>query len=208
MAALKASDGMTSGASRTGASSGPGGAGFPTDVKLRAKADVVIVNAAECEPLLHKDKELILHESRAMLAGLRTAMERVGARPGGRRHQGEVRGRHPGARGASVPGDVTIHPLRDTYPAGDEFVLVYDVTGRVIPPGGLPLDVGALVINVETLVNLGHARPVTHKYLTVAGAVARPCTLRVPVGVSLGEVVIAAAAGPRSRDRRCWSAAP
>jgi Na+-translocating ferredoxin:NAD+ oxidoreductase RnfC subunit len=52
--------------------------------------------------------------------------------------------------------------------------------------------VGALVCNVETLVNVGLARPVTHKYLTVAGAVARPCTLRVPLGISLGEVVAAA----------------
>ena len=60
---------------------------------------------------------------------------------------------------------------RDTYPAGDEFVLVYDVIGRVIPPGGLPRDVGAVVVNVETLVNIGRGRPVTHKYLTVAGAV-------------------------------------
>ena len=170
---------------------GAGGAGFPIEVKLRAKADLVIVNAAECEPLLHKDKELILHESRAMLAGLRTAMERVGASRAvvgiKEKYEEVIR-----SLAAELPGDVTIQPLRDTYPAGDEFVLVYDVTGRVIPPGGLPLDVGALVNNVETLVNVGRARPVTHKYLTVAGAVARPCTLRVPLGVSLGEVVTAA----------------
>jgi Na+-translocating ferredoxin:NAD+ oxidoreductase RnfC subunit len=170
---------------------GAGGAGFPTEVKLRAKADLVIVNAAECEPLLHKDKELIRHESRAMLAGLRTAMERVGASRGvvgiKEKYEDVIRALAP-----ELPNDVTIRPLRDTYPAGDEFVLVFDVTGRVIPPGGLPLDVGALVNNVETLVNLGLARPVTHKYLTVAGAVARPCTLRVPLGVSLGEVVGAA----------------
>jgi Na+-translocating ferredoxin:NAD+ oxidoreductase RnfC subunit len=170
---------------------GAGGAGFPTGVKLRAKAELVIVNAAECEPLLHKDKELVLHEGRAMLAGLRTAMERVGAKRavvGVKEKYDEV----IRALAEEVPGDVQVHPLRDTYPAGDEFVLVYDVTGRVIPPGGLPLDVGVLVQNVETLVNLGLARPVTHKYLTVAGAVARPCTLRVPLGVSLGAVVAAA----------------
>jgi Na+-translocating ferredoxin:NAD+ oxidoreductase RnfC subunit len=170
---------------------GAGGAGFPTEVKLRARADLVIVNAAECEPLLHKDKELILHENRAMLSGLRTAMERVGASRAvvgiKEKYEEVIR-----VLGAEIRGDVTIHPLSDTYPAGDEFVLVYDVTGRVIPPGGLPLDVGTLVNNVETLVNVGLARPVTHKYLTIAGAVARPCTLRVPVGLSLGEVVTAA----------------
>jgi Na+-translocating ferredoxin:NAD+ oxidoreductase RnfC subunit len=170
---------------------GAGGAGFPTEVKLRSRAEVVIVNAAECEPLLHKDKELILHESRAMLAGLRTVMDRVGASRAvvgvKEKYEEVIR-----ALAAEIPGDVAIQPLRDTYPAGDEFVLVHDVTGRVIPPGGLPLDVGALVNNVETLVNLGLARPVTHKYLTVAGAVARPCTLRVPLGISLGEIVAAA----------------
>ena len=85
-----------------------------------------------------------------------------------------------------------ICPLRDVYPAGDEFVLVYDVTGRVIPPGGLPLDVGAVVSNVETLINIARNRPVTHKYLTVAGAVAEPVTLHVPVGMAIGEVIAAA----------------
>jgi Na+-translocating ferredoxin:NAD+ oxidoreductase RnfC subunit len=81
-----------------------------------------------------------------------------------------------------LPPGVRIFPLTDTYPAGDEFLMVHDITGRVIPPGGLPRDVGTVVCNVETLVNIGEDRPVTHKYLTVAGAVARPVTLRVPVG--------------------------
>ncbi len=91
-----------------------------------------------------------------------------------------------------LPAGVRTFPLSDTYPAGDEFILVHDVTGRVIPPGGLPRDVGALVVNVETLVNVGLGRPVTHKFLTVAGAVKEPVTLRVPVGTSIGEVIAAA----------------
>ena len=135
---------------------GAGGAGFPADVKLKARAEVVIVNAAECEPLLHKDKELILHESRAMLAGLRMAMERVEASRAvvgiKEKYADVIR-----ALSTELPGDVKVQPLTDTYPAGDEFILVYDVLGRVIPPGGLPLHVGAVVNNVETLVNLGHA---------------------------------------------------
>ena len=61
---------------------GAGGAGFPTAVKLQRQAETYIVNAAECEPLLHKDKELLLHYGAEMLAGLRTAMDRVGARRG------------------------------------------------------------------------------------------------------------------------------
>ncbi|HOM17090.1 MAG TPA: proline reductase-associated electron transfer protein PrdC, partial [Thermoguttaceae bacterium] len=59
---------------------GAGGAGFPTHVKLTAQADTVLLNAAECEPLLHKDKELLRHETDAVLAGLAAAMELVGAR--------------------------------------------------------------------------------------------------------------------------------
>ena len=76
------------------------------------------------------------------------------------------------------------------------------VTGRVIPPGGLPKDVDAAVANVETLMNIGLDRPVTHKYLTVAGAVANPVTLRVPVGISIGEVIEAAGGADRPRFRR------
>jgi cobalamin reductase len=173
---------------------GAGGGGFPTEVKLRTPVPLVIVNGAECEPLLHKDKELLRHESASMLAGLRIVMDRVGAREGvvGVKHKyDEV----IASLRTGLPAGVRVVPLSDTYPAGDEFILVHDVTGRVIPPGGLPRDVGAVVVNVETLVNVGLGRPVTHKYLTVAGAVRDPVTLRVPVGVSVGEV-IAAAGGP------------
>jgi Na+-translocating ferredoxin:NAD+ oxidoreductase RnfC subunit len=170
---------------------GAGGAGFPTAAKLRRQAETYIVNAAECEPLLHKDKELLLHHSAEMLAGLRTAMERVGARHGiigiKEKYDDVIRTLAP-----LLANDLEICPLRDVYPAGDEFILVFDVTGRVIPPGGLPLDVGVVVSNVETLVNVARNRPVTHKYLTVAGAVADPVTLHVPVGMAIGEVVAAA----------------
>ncbi|MCX6616373.1 MAG: SLBB domain-containing protein [Acidobacteria bacterium] len=170
---------------------GAGGAGFPAAVKLRAKAEVVIVNGAECEPLLHKDKELMLHHGAEMLRGLRAAMARAGALQAvvgiKEKDQAVIQAITP-----QLPAGVRVFPLSDTYPAGDEFLLVYDVTGRVIPPGGLPLNVGAVVLNVETLVNIGRNRPVTHKYLTVAGAVKEPVTLRVPVGISLGEVIQAA----------------
>jgi Na+-translocating ferredoxin:NAD+ oxidoreductase RnfC subunit len=173
---------------------GAGGAGFPTDVKLRARAELVIVNGAECEPLLHKDKELIRSHLAEMLSGLRLAMELAGARHAvvgiKEKYEDVIR-----SVAAAAPNDVSVHALSDTYPAGDEFVLVYDVTGRVIPPGRLPLDVGAVVCNVETLVNLGLRRPVTHKYLTVAGAVAKPRTFRAAVGTPIGDLV-AAAGGP------------
>jgi Na+-translocating ferredoxin:NAD+ oxidoreductase RnfC subunit len=170
---------------------GAGGAGFPTAEKLKTRVPVVIVNGAECEPLLHKDKELLHHLAGPMLVGLQAAMALVGAASGiigiKEKYTDVIDGLAP-----SLPPGIRILPLRDTYPAGDEFLLVYDAVGRVIPPGGLPKDVGAVVANVETLVNIGLDRPVTHKYLTVAGAVRTPVTLRVPIGASIGEVIEAA----------------
>jgi len=170
---------------------GAGGGGFPAAVKLSGRAPTLLVNAAECEPLLHKDKELLVHCREEFFAGLREAMERIGASAGiigiKEKYGGLI-----GSLEGELPPKVSIHPLPDVYPAGDEFVLVHEVTGKAIPPGGLPRDVGVVVCNVETLVNIGIGRPVTDKFLTVAGAVRRPATLRVPVGVSFGECMDAA----------------
>jgi Na+-translocating ferredoxin:NAD+ oxidoreductase RnfC subunit len=170
---------------------GAGGAGFPTAVKLRTPVPTLLVNAAECEPLLHKDKELLRRQAEPLLAGLRVSMELLGAKEAvigiKNKYEDVIASLKP-----LLPSGVRIFPLHDSYPAGDEFILVHDVTGRVIPPGGLPKDVGTVTMNVETLVNIGLDRPVTHKYLTVAGAVKTPVTLRLPVGISVGEVVAAA----------------
>jgi Na+-translocating ferredoxin:NAD+ oxidoreductase RnfC subunit len=177
---------------------GAGGGGFPTATKLAVTVPTVIVNGAECEPLLHKDKELLHHQAEPLLRGLAAAMALVGARDGiigiKEKYTDVMDGLDP-----LLPSGVRILPLRDSYPAGDEFLLVYDAMGRIIPPGGLPKDVGAVVVNVETLVNIGLDEPVTHKYLTVAGAVHTPVTVRVPVGTSIGEV-IARAGGPTDTD--------
>ena len=170
---------------------GAGGGGFPTAVKLKTKASLVIANAAECEPLLHKDKELLHHLAEPFLRGMQMAMELTGAREGAigikEKYLDII-----AALEAQAPKGIRVVPLPDTYPAGDEFILVHLVTGRVIPPGGLPKDVDAAVANVETLINIALDRPVTHKYLTVAGAVENPVTLRVPVGITIGEVIEAA----------------
>jgi Na+-translocating ferredoxin:NAD+ oxidoreductase RnfC subunit len=179
---------------------GAGGAGFPTHVKLAGKADTVLINAAECEPLLHKDKEVLREYADQVLAGTAVAMDLVGA---GRGIIG-IKGKYEDVIAKLtplLPANMEIAPLRDAYPSGDEFILVYDVLGRVIPPGGIPLNVGAVVMNVETAMNVAAAadRPVTEKYLSIAGAVAQPVTLRVPVGITLAECV-AAAGGPTIDD--------
>jgi len=178
---------------------GAGGAGFPTHVKLSGKADSVLLNAAECEPLLHKDKEVLRNFPDEVLAGLAAAMRLVGAERGyvgiKEKYQDVIDVLRP-----KLPAGIRIAPLQDAYPAGDEFILVYDVLGRVVPPGGIPLHVQAVVMNVETAYNVAAAarRPVTEKFVSVAGSVANPVTLRVPVGIALAECV-AAAGGSTAR---------
>jgi cobalamin reductase len=172
---------------------GAGGAGFPTHIKLAAKADSVLINAAECEPLLHKDKELLRAFADEVIAGLATAVEMVGAEQGIIGVKEKYTDVIELLESKLLP-KLSVAPLRDAYPAGDEFTMVYDVLGRVIPPGGIPLNVGAVVMNVETVLNLTRStdRPVTTKFLSVAGDVAEPVTLEVPVGISLAECLAAA----------------
>ena len=172
---------------------GAGGAGFPTHVKLAAKADTVLLNAAECEPLLHKDKEILRDRGDEVVAGLAAAARLVGSEKafiGIKEKYGEV----IDILRPKLPANMEIAALRDCYPAGDEFILVYDVLGRVIPPGGIPLHVGAVVLNVETAVNVADSpqRPVTEKYVPVAGAVAEPMTVRTVIGAPLSACVVAA----------------
>jgi Na+-translocating ferredoxin:NAD+ oxidoreductase RnfC subunit len=179
---------------------GAGGAGFPTHVKLAGKADTVLINAAECEPLLHKDKEVLREYADTVLEGLAAGMSLVGAARGIVGIKSKYHDVIDLLRPKLTPS-MEVMPLRDAYPAGDEFMLVYDCLHRVIPPGGIPLNVGAVVMNVETALNVARSpqRPVTEKYLTVAGAVAHPVTLRVPLGVTLRQCV-AAAGGPTIAD--------
>ena len=174
---------------------GAGGGGFPTHVKLAAKADTVIANGAECEPLLHKDAVVMEQAAAAMIEGMLLAMKAVGAATGivgikaKNKHAVEV------VEAACKGTAVRVHLLGDYYPAGDEYDLVYTTTGRLIPPGGIPLNVGAVVCNVETFVNIAAAaagRAVTHKTLTIAGAVREPKTMTVPIGTSFRDCIAAA----------------
>jgi len=179
---------------------GAGGAGFPTHVKLSGKVDSLLLNAAECEPLLHKDKEVLREFADAVIEGMDAGMKLGGAQRG----IVGVKEKYSDVIDLlknKLPQNMDVAALRDTYPAGDEFILVFDVLGRVIPPGGIPLHVGAVVINVETALNVARAaeNTVTEKYLSIAGAVAQPVTLRVPIGVTL-EQCVAAAGGPSVPD--------
>lgn len=179
---------------------GAGGAGFPTYIKLSGRADTVLINAAECEPLLHKDKEILRAFDDEVLAGLRIAMDLVGASRGVIGIKGKYTDVIEQLR-PKLSSNMDLVLLPDAYPSGDEFILVYEALGRVIPPGGIPLHVGAVVMNVETARNavLAARQPVTEKFLTVAGAVQEPVTICVPIGVTLADCV-ALAGGPTVAD--------
>ncbi len=172
---------------------GAGGAGFPTHAKLSASADTFAVNAAECEPLLYKDQQILEHFLPEFAQGLLLCGEAVGA---GRLIVGIKDKHHELIERLrdELPRQVEVCPLPDTYPSGDEHLLVFDATGRAIPKGGIPLDVGVVVNNVETVLNVGLQTPVTQKFLTVSGEVPEALTFRVPIGVSLREVLHAAGA--------------
>lgn len=173
---------------------GAGGAGFPTHLKLGSKADIVIVNGAECEPLLGSDKHLMETESEKIVEGLQAVLDALGARRGfiavKRKHARAVSALSKAARGRE---NIEVRPIDDFYPAGDELVLVHEVTGRQVPEGGIPPRVGCLVDNVETILNIREAvsggRPVTRRHLTCTGVVKRPSIVRAHIGTSVGEIV-------------------
>ena len=174
---------------------GAGGGGFPTHVKLGAKADTLIANGAECEPLLHKDAVLMEEQAVELVKGMQLAAEAVGAKDVVIGIKGKKKQAVEAVTEACQGTSVRVHLLGDYYPAGDEYDLVYEVTGRLIPPAGIPIQVGAVVNNIETFINIARAtegKPVTRKMLTVAGAVKSPVTLSVPVGISYRELLPAA----------------
>lgn len=172
---------------------GAGGAGFPTHVKLEAKAEWLILNAAECEPLLRVDQQLCQEQAQALVGLMGLVSEHLGAEKaviGIKKKHAEALNMLENC--CESNGRVSVFPLEDFYPAGDEQILVAEITGKAVPELGIPLKVGAVVMNVETLLNIGAALggiPVTDTCLTVTGEVPRPMTFWLPIGVSYREVL-------------------
>lgn len=168
---------------------GEGGAGFPAHVKYDTHVGTLIANGCECEPLLHTDQHLI----RSCPAEIIDAVSAIRAATGATRAVVALKAKYATAisalKGPAEQAGVELALLDNFYPAGDEQILVHEVTGRSIPPLGLPKDVDALVTNVGTLVRVSRAmrgEPVCRKVLTVTGDVARPGVIDVPIGMSLG----------------------
>jgi Na+-translocating ferredoxin:NAD+ oxidoreductase RnfC subunit len=181
---------------------GAGGAGFPSHVKAGSRTEFVLANGAECEPLIHKDYELMVNFPDLIVRGMEKMIESTNAKQG---YFG-IKSKNADAIEAikSQIGNkkIKITELGDFYPSGDEYELVYSATGRLIPAAGIPLDVGCVVNNVETFLNIANAEkgiPVTKKFLTVTGAVKKPSSFFVPIGTSFREV-IAHAGGATIKD--------
>jgi RnfABCDGE-type electron transport complex C subunit len=174
---------------------GAGGAGFPTHVKLDTKTEYLIANGAECEPLLRSDRRIMEKKAGDIVRAMKAAADHTGAEKiviATKTHYEDA----VAALKKAVEGtNIAIHLMKSTYPSGDEQTLVYDVTGRVVPAGGIPPDVKTVVINAATLVNIADAldgKPVTDKVVTVSGAVKNPVTMEVPIGTPIGALIEAA----------------
>jgi Na+-translocating ferredoxin:NAD+ oxidoreductase RnfC subunit len=185
---------------------GAGGAGFPTHVKLSASADTVIANGAECEPLICSDRQLLLREPEKVITGLEAAMTAVGAKRG----VIAVKSKHKeliGTLGSLISNkkELELFLLEDFYPAGDEHVLVYEVTRRVVPMGGIPINKGVLVDNVYTLKAVSDAlegKSFTHRYVTVTGEVNEPKVAFVPIGMTIKETIDIVGGGIRGSGNK------
>lgn len=172
---------------------GAGGAGFPTHVKLNTKVDCFIVNAAECEPLIETDKYLCRTWAERIVGTVPVIAEAIGASRKvialKAKYEKEIAALEQAVRTSG--SDVEIFRLGYFYPAGDEQTMIQQVTGRCVPERGLPSDVGCVVDNVGTVLNIADAlegKPVTDKYLSVVGEVQRTSLLHVPIGTPFWSV--------------------
>jgi Na+-translocating ferredoxin:NAD+ oxidoreductase RnfC subunit len=171
---------------------GAGGAGFPTYVKLQSEAEIFLVNAAECEPMLKVDQQLMADKAAELIRGLTYAMKATGAKEG----VIALKAKYQKAIDALTPllaVNMRIHILRDVYPAGDEVITIWLATGRRVAPTQLPITVGVIVNNVQTLINVCHAvereQGVFDRTLTINGCVNNPMTITVPIGVTFQDLL-------------------
>ena len=172
---------------------GAGGAGFPTHKKLSPEIKQIVINAAECEPLMMVDHHIFKKHLRAIIEIMNLMLDATGAEEAIMGIKGKnMHLLDPQIVKETEGTRVKIKEIPDIYPAGDEVVLVYETTGKIIPEGAIPIMVGVMVINTETLYNIKKAivdnEPVVDKYVTLAGDVPADITVKVPVGMKIKEV--------------------
>lgn len=182
---------------------GLGGAGFPTHVKLNfppdKNIDTLVVNAAECEPYITVDYRECMENSWDILSGVYALKELLGfkqviiAAEDNKPEAFKVLGKIAD-HDADIDDTVKLMVLESKYPQGAEKMMVQSATGRRVPPGKLPADVGCVVMNVASVAFISRylktGKPLVSRSLTVDGsAIAEPKNVRVPVGTDIGEII-------------------
>lgn len=182
---------------------GLGGAGFPSFVKITVSPekpiDTLVVNAAECEPYITVDYRECIENSWNIMNGVYTLQELLGLK----RVIIAVEDNKPAAikilkEIADMDIDkgnvVRLMTLKSRYPQGAEKMMVLSATGRVVPAGKLPADVGCIVMNVGSVAfvarYLATGKPLVSRSVTVSGdCIKNPMNLRVPIGTSMQDIV-------------------
>ena len=170
---------------------GAGGAGFPSYAKLADGADTLVINGAECEPLIYTDFYLMHEHFDEFLHGINLVLD-GGNIPkcviGIKEHTAERLGlsdwQHLSER-------ISVRTMPNAYPMGDEINLIYQVTGRVVSPGALPITAGVIVYNVETVYNIAKAEKgenLTEKWITVGGDISNRKIIRTPIGMAVKDI--------------------
>lgn len=176
---------------------GLGGALFPTAVKLSPPAekpvDTLILNGAECEPYLSCDHRMMLEDAANIIDGLLLAQKMLGAPRGMIGIEDNKPDAVEAMRKASEGTQIQVVSLPVKYPQGSEKQLIYALTGRKVPEGGLPHDVGTTVMNVSTAASVSRAIrngiPLIERVLTIGGRVKEPCNLRVRIGTTIVDLL-------------------
>ena len=178
---------------------GLGGAGFPTHVKLSPppdkKIDTVLINGCECEPYLTTDNRVMIEESSRIITGLKIILKVIQGAKG----IIAVEDNKPEAieslrKACEGLSDIKVAVVKTKYPQGCEKQLVTAITGREVPSGGIPIDVGCVVNNVDTVIAINRAifrgRPLMRKVVTLTGgAIKNPGNYKVRIGTKLNDLV-------------------
>ncbi len=171
---------------------GAGGAGFPAYMKLSPTADILLIDGAECEPLLYTDFILMRDRMDTVVRGAQAIMAEYGLKKTllcMKHHTAFALSLNDGEQ---IAEGVFIKELHDVYPMGDEIIMIYEATGRVIRPGALPSSVGVMSFNVETVYNIALAvkdgSPLTEKWLTIGGATEAAVVVRTPIGTPIRDL--------------------
>lgn len=176
---------------------GLGGAGFPTHVKLYPPEDkpisTVIVNGAECEPFLTADHRVMLEDPASVIFGLKAVMKALGV------HLGfiAVEDNKPDAiealQQALDTNTIRVKTLQTKYPQGSEKQLIDAILGKQVPSGGLPMDVGVVVVNASSVKAIADTirtgMPIIERVVTVTGHVNHPRNLMVRLGTPIKDVI-------------------